>query len=211
MRPAARRPLAFLASSCLILAACQVGTGEAPTGADGSGPVLAFAPDVPVSVAPFDTVHADWKQRLEELYVYVELEGDYRGIGGALERADTAMRAQGLEAAGPPFALYYDDPATVPTDRLRARACFPVAAPSTPDAPLAYDVLDGATVVYAFAAGPYPEVPRAYPGLYAYLERIGWEERPESPVREVYLVNPASVDDWDELVCEIQIAAQNKR
>jgi len=210
MRPA-RSLLSILSTSLLVLSSCQSGYAEPPTGADGSRPVLAFAPDVPVSVAPFDTVHADWKQRLEELYVYVELEGDYRGIGGALERADSAMRAQGIEPSGPPFALYYDDPAAVPVAQLRARACFPVAGPTTPDDPLLYDVLDGATVVYAFASGPYPEVPRAYPGLYGYLERIGWEERPDAPIREVYLVNPAAVEDWGELVCEIQIPAQNKR
>ena len=68
-----------------------------------------------------------------------------------------------------------------------------------------YDVLPRANVVYAVIAGPYPDVARAYPGVYAYVSRMGWIEN--GPLREIYLVPPGSVKDFDELLCEVQIPA----
>ena len=78
--------------------------------------------------------------------------------------------------------MFYDDPGKVPVEDLFARACFPVDSPGHVAAPLGSDVLPGGTVVYAFVSGPYPEVPRAYPGLYRYLSELGWQE--DGPVRD---------------------------
>jgi effector-binding domain-containing protein len=64
-------------------------------------------------------------------------------------------------------------------------------------------------VVYAVIGGPYPDVPRAYPGLYAYLAKQGWVEN--GPVRETYLIPPTSVSRWDELMTEVQIPAAAPR
>ena len=161
--------------------------------------------DLPIARAPFERVEANWKQRLDQAYVYVDVTGSYTRIGKSLESADRAMREQGVEPSGPPFALYYDDPSSVPTDELRARACFPVDGRVDVRAPLACDVLPGTTVVYAYVGGPYPEVPRAYPGVFAFLERMRWREA--GPIREIYWVHPGSVTDWSELVTEVQVPA----
>ena len=89
------------------------------------------------------------------------------------------------------------------------RACFPVARGSSVAPPLMSATLPSTTVVYAFIGGPYPEVPRAYPRLFAFMEELGWVL--DGPIREVYLVNPAMVADWDELVAEVQLPATSGR
>ena len=205
-----QRTILFACAAVLAASACTL-TG--PTG--GTAIVrtpgrarIEWQPDLPVASEPFDGLQANWKQRLNQPYVFVELEGSYTRIGVALQEAERAMRAQGLEASGPPFALYYDDPGRVPAEALTARACFPVRTPLTPASPLRYDLLESTTVVYAFVAGPYPDVPRAYPAMFRYMQGLDWTEN--GPIREVYLVNPAEVADFSQLVTEVQIPATNQ-
>jgi effector-binding domain-containing protein len=194
--------IAFSAGA-LLAGACQVAPDAGSRPRRAGEPAL--LPDLAVSHAPHDAVEVQWKQRLEEPYVYLEARGSYTGIGALLERAHALMAEAGIEASGPPFALFYDDPGLVPVEELRMRACFPVGAGVRPAAPLAADRLPSTTVVYAFIAGPYPEVPRAYPKLFAFLDELGWVL--DGPIREIYLVNPALVADWEELVAEVQLPA----
>jgi len=197
--------LRFAAVSILCLGACASREDRAP--GQGTNPAAAGldTADMAISQPPFAQVHANWKQRLDQAYVFVPLTGSYTRIGETLAAADRAVRDQGIEASGPPFALFYDDPGSVASESLRARACFPVGTRFTPKPPLEYAELESTTVVYAFVAGPYPEVPRAYPGLFEYMRTLSWVEN--GPIREVYLVDPASVSDWRELVTEVQIPA----
>lgn len=162
-----------------------------------------FQPDLPISEPPFDRVHANWKQRLDQPYVFVPYEGSYVETGRLLPMVQRAMLEQGLEPTGPPFALFYDDPGQVPVEKLRSRACVPVDRPVDPSGGLDYDVLPSTTVVYAFASGAYPEVPRCYPGLYGYLATMGWVE--DGPIRETYLVSPSEVQSFELLLTEVQI------
>ena len=194
----------FLAGSCQSTA----GGSSVPTasplfqGPSGAPQVL---PDLPVAHSPFLSVEVSWKQRIAQGYVFLEARGSYTKIGAMLEELHARMDELGLAASGPPFGLYYDDPGEVPIDQLRMRACFPVDDAESPPPPLAYDVLSSTTCVYAFIGGAYPEVPRAYPALYAFMDELGWVEN--GPIREVYLVNPAEVQGYDELVAEVQIPA----
>jgi len=162
-----------------------------------------FQPDLAISEPPFAEVHANWKQRLDQPYVFVEYTGSYVETGRLLPMVQRAMLEQGLEPTGPPFALFYDDPGRVPVEGLRSRACVPVDRPVEPAGGLGYDVLPSTTVVYAFASGPYPEVPRCYPGLYGYLATMGWVE--DGPIRETYLVSPSEVRSFELLLTEVQI------
>lgn len=197
--------LRFVALSFLCLGACASREDSSPSQGASLAMAGLDAPDMAISQPPFTQVHANWKQRLDQAYVFVPMTGSYTRIGEFLATADRAVRDQGIEASGPPFALFYDDPGTVATESLRARACFPVGTRFTPKAPLEYGELESTTVVYAYVAGPYPEVPRAYPGLFDYMRTLSWVEN--GPVREIYLVDPAAVGDWRELVTEVQIPA----
>lgn len=202
--PAALRCLSALGLG--VLAACSMASSEGP-----SRPVqgLEVHPDLPLSRPPFSQVSANWKHRRAQPYAFLEARGTYTQIGTLLGELVAEAQRQGLAVDGPPFALYYDDPGRVPVAELRLRACLPLERPVAVDAPLACEVLPGTTVVYAFASGPYPEVPRAYPGLYRYMAELGWRE--DGPVRESYLVNPGEVSDYADLVTEIQIPAASAR
>lgn len=155
-------------------------------------------------LADAERVEANWKERLAQPYVYVERVGDYRELGRAMQDLLRAASRKHWKPSGPPFALFYDDPGTTSVDALRGRACLPVEADveSRPDE-VGFDVLPRAMVVYARVAGAYPELPRVYPELFAYLRRLGWVAG--GPIREVYLTDPAQVSDWSELVGEVQI------
>lgn len=203
--PHVREPLLALALASTACVAPSAGVEPARPSELTGAAAVGFVPDLPVSVPPFREVHASWKQRLDQPYVFLEHRGSYTETGALLATVHREMVAQGLEPSGPPFALFYDDPAKVPVPDLRSRACMPVAGVRAPQAPLAYDVLPSQTVAYAYASGPYPEVPRAYPGVFAYLTQMGWVQR--GPVRETYIVPPGAAASFEELIAEIQIPA----
>ncbi|NUP95730.1 MAG: GyrI-like domain-containing protein [Planctomycetaceae bacterium] len=202
-----RRLSPLVPTFALALCACHAST-EASSG-PGSNLPSTFVADLPVALAPFDDVKVDWKQRIDQPYVFIEERGSYTGIGRVLERVFAAASEQGLTPNGAPFALYYDDPGKVAPERLRMRACLPVGSPVTTRGDLQYGVLESTTVAYAFVGGAYPEVPRAYPALFKFLARLDWVEN--GPIREIYLVNPADVTDWSQLVTEVQVPATQAR
>ncbi len=203
MRPTLLR--LTLATSLALTSGCQLAVPGSGPAWPGRADDAVMLPDLAVARAPFQHVDVNWKQRLAQPYVYLEARGSYTQVGGLLEELHARMSELGVASSGPPFGLYYDDPGRVAVAQLRMRACFPVAAQVAPERPLGFDVLESTTVVYAFIGGPYPEVPRAYAGLYAFMRELGWVEN--GPLREVYLVNPATVESYDALVAEVQIPA----
>ncbi len=182
-------------------------TGCKSNGSRNSLP--AYTPDIAVTEEPFADVHANWKQRLDQPYVFLEHQGDYRIAGKRFTELHGLLAERDIAVAGPPFILFYDDPSAVPVDQLRSRVCLPVAGAVSAQGKLRYEVLPSTTVVYAVVSGPYPETPRAYPGMYRYLESMHWVEN--GPLREIYLVRPDATGNWDELLCEIQIPATQSR
>ncbi|MCP3920255.1 MAG: GyrI-like domain-containing protein [bacterium] len=195
-------PLSLL----LCAAACVAPTSGSQSTAGYPPQRRVYVPDLPVSQPPFEMVHASWKQRLDQPYVYFDHYGNYAETGALIPTLYREMVAQGLEADGPPFCLFYDDPGKVPLAELRSRACIPVSGPRSPTAPLAYEVLPSVTVAYAFVSGAYPDAPRAYPGIYAFMQRMNWVDA--GPIREMYLVPPGSDPRPERLIAEIQIPAR---
>ncbi len=194
--------------ACLLLA-CRSTSEPTQSDATAAAPTWRYTPDLPVSHPPFTEMHANYKERLDQPYVFVECTGSYLETGRALPALHRALVERGVRASGPPFGLFYDDPKSVPVAELRSRACLPIDAPVTSCAAFKYDVLPQGTVAYAVISGPYPEAPRAYPGLLRYMSTMGWVEN--GPIREVYLVPPGTTKSHDELLCEIQIPATNPR
>jgi effector-binding domain-containing protein len=192
-----------------LLAACSASSTAPDAARSVGGSPTTFVADLAVAQAPFTHVSVDWKQRLDQPYVFVEARGSYTQVGRALERVFKLAAENGIEPSGAPFALYYDDPGKVAVESLRLRACLPVATPTETRGELGYAVLESTTVAYAYIGGPYPEVPRSYPALFAFLARMDWVEN--GPIREIYLVNPAEVRDFSELVTEVQLPATAAR
>ncbi len=158
---------------------------------------------LPVTRAPFDEIHVEWKERLDQAYVYREYQGDYRQVHSALRSLINAARARKLKRSGPAFVLYYDDPGEVPVAELRARVCLTVEPGAAAIGDWKADRLPMATVVYAVVAGPLHNLPRVYPSLFAYLGKFGWVEN--GPIREVYLIEPGSVSNDEWLMSEVQV------
>ena len=181
----------------------------APTHSSWTGGAVP-TPDVPITRAPYQTVHANWKQRMNQPYIFLDYVGDYRLAGKEIETLFQIAKEQNVAPSGPPFILFYDDPAHVPLPELRARIAAPVSTAMSPQAPLRYDLLPNTTVVYAVIQGPYTEVPRSYPGLYEFLNKMNWTEN--GPIREIYLTEPDPAGrNWNALQCEVQIPATQRR
>ena len=208
-------PTALLLPLALLVAACATGptrgsaTAEDPTGPTAISPSgAAVVPDLPVSQPPFERVEASWKDRMEVPYAYMEHRGSYAETGALIPGILRELEAQGLEPDGVPFALFYDDPGTTPGGQLRSRACVPLRGRPRVQAPLRFEVLPSQTVAYAFAGGAYPEVPRSYPGLFAYMRGLNWDVA--GPVRESYLVAPAPGVPMSALVTEVQVPVRSR-
>lgn len=151
------------------------------------------------------SIRCDWKERMAQPYVFLNHTGDYRFLGSSIRRLLELGR--GLSVDGPPFALYFDDPATTPADELRARVCLPVQnQPEKLIDGLSYEVLPRSMVVYAQVPGPYDETGRSYGAVFTYMQKLGWER--SGPLREIYLVNPAEVSDHNDLRAEVQVPAR---
>ena len=183
------------------LCSCQSdGAGRDSKPPAGSRPApLALSLDLPLTLAPYERVHANFKERLDQPYVYRELRGSYAQTMRGLAEFAAEVRSKGLVVSGPPFGLYYDDPGATPVAELRSRLCLPVDALDGRGLP--FEILPQQTVVYAYVGGPYPEAPRALPGLLEYMRGMRWSL--DGPVREVYLVPPSGARVED-LVCELQ-------
>ena len=203
-----------LALALLVgLTACRSRDGQvAPSPVPVPVPVPVPAVDLPLTRAPYTSVNANFKERLEQPYIYFEHRGSYVETMRALPQLAQIAKDSGIELAGPPFGLYYDDPGQVAAAELRSRVCLPIDAGSVDQANQAaakavrLDLLPQATVVYAFAAGAYPEAPRVLPGLLKYMRSMRWVEA--GPVREVYLVQPGPQTPMESLVCEVQVPVQ---
>jgi effector-binding domain-containing protein len=193
---APRMKLLLIATGTLLLFASCLGSSTAP--------VVANPPDrvVPVGSSP-QSVRANWKERLAQPYVFLEHRGDYRSLGDTMRRLFVTAQEAGIEPEGDPFALYFDNPGSVPLEQLRSRACLPVLRTPEAGGPLSFEVLPQAMVAYGLVPGPYNEVPRAYPAIFGYLADHGWEKN--GPLREIYLVNPAVTESHGQLLCEVQI------
>lgn len=215
--PKAALLIAALLASASLNSCGSTGGARAATPARGASRVRAvpeapspasITPDLPISRPPFARVEASWKDRMEVPYAYLEHRGTYAETGALIPALLRELAAQGLEPDGAPFALFYDDPGQTPVTQLRSRACVPLRGRPRVVAPLRFELLPSRTVAYAFAAGPYPEVPRAYPGLLQYAAGMNWE--PAGPIRETYLVAPGPGVRMDALLTEIQVPVRGR-
>lgn len=125
--------------------------------------------------------------------------GDYQAIGGRFEELTAWAGANGLfERPRRWFAIYYDDPVTVPEPDLRSEACVEIE----PGRTLAPGMIERrlepgrfATIVHK---GPYAELERVYRWLYGEWLPASGEEAADRPSFEEYLNNPREVppSDW---------------
>ena len=197
-----------LLPALLLIASCATIDTSADTTAEPPTTRWIYNSDLPISHPPFTSVHCNWKDRIDQGYVYLEHIGPYSGTGGLLPEVHRLLAQQDIQASGPPFALYFDDPGSVSPSALRSRACVPVESWTRAAQPLSTDTLPSRTVAYAVASGAYPQVPRCYKGLFGYMDSMNWTLA--GPIREIYLVPPSEVEGYESLLCEIQAPVARK-
>ena len=176
---------------------------DAPSGPESVETHWVYNSDLPISNPPFREVHCNWKDRIDQTYVYLDCTGPYKKTGDLLLEVYRILGTQDIKPAGPPFALFYDDPSFTEPAKLRSRACVPVGSWTRPANPLSVDTLPSRTVAYAVASGPYPGVPASYSGIFAYMSDMNWVIA--GPIREIYLIPPSEVSGYEDLLCEVQV------
>jgi len=197
-----------LAIALLLTTSCATVDTSAIVDSQSETTSWVYNSDLPISHPPFAEVHCNWKQRIDQGYAYLEHVGPYSATGALLPEVHRVLALQGIKAAGPPFALFYDDPKSTDPSNLRSRACVPVDSWTSPTHPLIKGTLPSRTVAYAVASGPYPRVPGVYSGLFGYMDSMNWALA--GPIREIYLIPPSEVAGYDDLLCEVQAPVVRK-
>ncbi len=195
--------LLLLLSSCALQG--TVPTGLGPTSSRWS---VGFS-DLQVSHPPFQTVHANWKDRRQVPYVYLEIRGNEADRESMIPILQQELEKQGLVADGPPFCLFYVVPGVPPTEFPSTRVCMPVHREVEPLAPLEFGVLPSTTVVYGLASGVRSDVRKAWTGIFDYVEGQDWV--PDGPLREIYLVAPGTDPTPADLISEVQVPVRSAR
>ena len=192
----------------LLAASCASVENSTTPGPELDQTHWVYNSDLTISRPPFEEVHCNWKDRIDQSYVYLEHLGPYSQTGALLPEVHRLLSTQGIKPAGPPFALFYDDPSSTAPGKLRSRACVPVGSWTRPAKPLSMETLQSRTVAYAVASGPYPRVPACYPGIFGYMSRMNWTLA--GPIREIYMIPPSEVSGYEDLLCEVQMPVTRK-
>ncbi|MBY0336063.1 MAG: AraC family transcriptional regulator [Acetobacteraceae bacterium] len=120
--------------------------------------------------------------------------GPYDGIGAAFDRLNAWAAARGLLRPETRFfALYLDDPRTVPPAELRAQAGLTVPADCVPEGGPRLLEVPALRCARLRHQGPYAELEDAYDRLYgAWLPESG-EDPADHPCLEEYLNDPRAL------------------
>lgn len=124
----------------------------------------------------------------------IDHTGSYMHIDQAMGRlfAELSVR-QSLPAQPAMIGIFYDDPALVPTDALRSRACIPVGKAASITPPLVETVFHGGLYARLSYTGPYADMSGAYRWLLGIWLPASGHDPAEAPIFEAYLNDPRQV------------------
>lgn len=134
--------------------------------------------------------------------------GSYEQTNKKLEQLMSWLLRVGHPYSSDPLALYYDDPAEVPVDDLRAEVCLPVEEACEPADEIERKQLPGVTVAFAMHQGPYGKIPQLYPEIFQWISENGYRPVEGLPTREVFQVMYGQVDDPQDFVTEVQVPVE---
>ncbi len=134
---------------------------------------------------------------------YLEHTGPYDQVGALF--AQLGEYAAKKELKGEMLGLYYDDPAKVPAESLRAEIGIVVPEGFMPDSGYGVQEIPARKVVYAILKGPYAEIAKEYPYIQKWIEKEGYKI--SGPIMEIYLEAGPDVPP-EELVTEVQFPVE---
>jgi len=119
---------------------------------------------------------------------YVTQKGPFdQAIPRGFETLFAWLGAQNLRPQGPSFGIFRDDPAKVPTEKLRSELCVPIPSEVNASGEVKVKTIrrfHAATIIYQGEANIAP----AYDQVYAWLRAEGY--RDVGPAYEIYLSMP---------------------
>lgn len=136
---------------------------------------------------------------------FIRHTGPYDDIGPAFERMiGWALLNGHLNDDTLSLGRYYDDPASVPADRLRSEACVTVPEDTKTSPGIERATIPAGKYAKTLFKGPYADIIQAYEHLYGdWLPKSG-REAADAPCIEVYLNNPGTTPP-DELLTEVYL------
>lgn len=134
--------------------------------------------------------------------------GSYDQTQTKLDRLMSWLLRVGHPYSQPPMALYYDDPAQVPEEELRAEVCLPIEEECEGEEDIERKELPAVTVAYTVHKGPYHQIPPLYEEIFEWMEENGYEYVEDMPTREVFLKLYGQVEEPEEYVTEVQVPVQ---
>jgi effector-binding domain-containing protein len=131
------------------------------------------APEVKFTIAPKLVVAS------------VERRGSYSTIGESMRDLKTWIDSEGVEQAGYPFCLFYDNPSETSEAELRSEACIPVAKPFQTDGIYMMKEFGEAQVAETRHQGPPEEFGKTYGPFLEGLLNQGYQI--VGPAREYFM------------------------
>jgi len=129
--------------------------------------------------------------------------GDYHQIASVFDRVGAYGAAHGLVGPTTDFiGIYFDDPQTVPTAKLRSFAGIGVSEAIKADGDFQIMTIPAGSVATLLFKGPYPELERVYQSRYREWLPASGREPADHPCFERYLNSPQEVPPT-ELLTEI--------
>jgi effector-binding domain-containing protein len=119
------------------------------------------------------------------LVAYLERTGAYSGIGESMRDLKQWIDSKGIEQAGYPFCLFYDNPTETPEVELRSEACIPVTKAFEPEGMFKIKELPETEVAETRHSGPPEEFAKTYGPFLEGLLNAGYQI--VGPAREYFL------------------------
>jgi effector-binding domain-containing protein len=117
--------------------------------------------------------------------VYLERKGAYSGIGESMRALKKWIDSKGIEQAGYPFCLFYDNPTEIPEVELRSEACIPVTKAFEPEGEYKVKELPETDVAETRHSGPPEDFAKTYGPFLEGLLSQGYDI--VGPAREYFL------------------------
>ena len=100
---------------------------------------------------------------------FIARKGPYSGVRDTMRNLKEWIDGKGIEQAGYPFCLFYDNPSETPAAELRSEVCIPVTKAFTPEGEYLVRDFDEVQVAETRNEGP----PGEYAGTYGpFLEGL---------------------------------------